>query len=89
MTNKSSSDRIDDVSPGDIVAVDRGSGSPQPYKVVHKQSGEDASTFVVTFEKDDGETFQQSFPAGAAVTRSPDAKWESSQTPTPHNPDAL
>jgi hypothetical protein len=89
MADKSSNDRIDDVAPGDIIAVDRGSGTTQPHKVVHKQYGEDPTTYVVTFEKGDGETFQQEFPAGTSVTRSPDAKWESQQSPTPHDPDAL
>jgi phage-related tail fiber protein len=84
MSNKSSDDLIDDVAPGDIIAV----ASGQPYKVVHKQSGADADTYVVTFEKDDGETFQKEFPAGTRVTRSPDAKWESAQSPTGHRPDA-
>lgn len=83
MSNKSSNDRIDDVSPGDIIAVD--SGTAQPYKVVHKQDGGEGA-YVVTFEKDDGETFQQEFPAGTRVMRSPDAKWESAQSPTRHTP---
>lgn len=82
-----SNDRIDDVAPGDIVTVDRGTGDPQPYKVVHKDA--DAGTYVVTFEQDDGETFQEQFPAGTRVTRSLGAKWESGQSPTPHNPDAV
>jgi hypothetical protein len=80
MANKSSGDRIDNVAPGDIITVD----NQQPFKVVHKQSSDGA--FIVTFEKDNGETFQQEFAAGTHVIRSPDAKWESSQSPTPETP---
>jgi hypothetical protein len=84
MSNISSDDRIDDVAPGDIMAVERGKGEAQPYKVVHKDAGEDGSTYVVTFEDDDGETFQMDYPAGTRVTRALEAKWESCQSPTPH-----
>jgi hypothetical protein len=83
MSNISSDDRIDDVSPGDIVAVDRGTGEARPYKVVHKDADDDNGTYVVTFEDDDGETFQIDYPAGTRVTRSLEAKWESGQSPTP------
>lgn len=82
MSKVSGNDLIDDVSPGDIIAVDRGSGE-RPYKVVFKDSTEDG--FVVTFQDDDGETFQLDLAAGTAVTRSLESKWESAQSPTPHS----
>ena len=85
MSNISRDDRIDDVAAGDIVAVDRGTGEARPYKVVHKDAGEEGSSYVVTYEDDDGETFQIDYPAGTRVTRSLEAKWESGQSPTPHN----
>lgn len=84
MSNISSNDRIDDVTPGDIVAVDRGAGEARPYKVVHKEAADDG--FLVTYEDDDGETFQVEYPAGSRVTRALEAKWESGQSPTPHKP---
>ncbi len=55
MSKVSSNDLIDDVTPGDIIAVDRGSGE-QPYKVVFKDRSD--TGFVLTFETDGGETFQ-------------------------------
>jgi hypothetical protein len=82
MSNVFADESIDVVAPGDIIAVDRGSG-PQPYKVVHKNDGDDS--YLVTMEGADGETFEQEFAAGAKVTRSLESKWESTQSPTPHN----
>jgi UDP:flavonoid glycosyltransferase YjiC (YdhE family) len=82
MSEVSGTDRIDDVTPGDIISVDRGSGQ-QPYKVVFKDST-DAGYFV-TLEDDDGETFQLDLPAGTMVIRSVESKWESAQSPTPHS----
>ncbi|OBK31208.1 hypothetical protein A5659_26420 [Mycobacterium sp. 1165196.3] len=79
MSKVSGNDLIDDVTPGDIIAVDRGSGE-QPYKVVFKDSSD--AGFLVTFEADGGETFQLELPAGTRVTRSLEAKWESAQSPT-------
>jgi hypothetical protein len=81
MSEQSGNDRIDDVAPGDIVAVDKGSGE-QPYKVVFKDSSDNG--YVVTFEDDDGETFQLEIAAGTVVRRSLESKWESAQSPTPH-----
>ena len=75
--------RIDEVAPGDVIALDRGSGE-QAYKVVHTDTTE--SGFLITVEADDGETFDVEFAAGAAVKRSLESKWESSQSPTPHSP---
>ena len=82
MSNASGNDLIDDVSPGDIVAVDRGSGE-QPYKVVFKDSTD--AGYLITFEGDDGETFQLELTAGTRVTASLQAKWESAQSPTPNS----
>ncbi len=81
-----SSDRIDDVAPGDIVAVDHGAGQTQPSKVVFKDFDEHAAVYTVTFEDDDGETFQREIPAGTVVTHAMESKWESDESPTPHNP---
>ncbi|KAA0109780.1 hypothetical protein [Mycolicibacterium sp. P1-5] len=75
--------RIDDVAPGDIIALDRGPGD-QAYKVVHKESVE--SGYLLTLEADDGETFDHQLSSGTRVNRSLESKWESSQTPTPHSP---
>ena len=75
----SGNDRIDDVAPGDIITVDRGSGH-QPYKVVFKDSTD--AGYLVTLEGD-GETFQLDLAAGTTVIRSLGSKWESAQSPTP------
>ncbi|AKK30028.1 hypothetical protein [Mycobacterium sp. EPa45] len=74
--------RIDEVAPGDIVALDRGAGE-QAYKVVHKETAD--SGFLITFEGDDGETFDLEMASGTGVKRSLESKWESSQSPTPHS----
>jgi hypothetical protein len=81
MSETVGNDRIEDVAPGDIVVVDRGSGA-RPYKVVFKDSAD--TGHVVTFEGDDGETFQLELAAGTTVQRSLQSKWESLQSPTPH-----
>jgi hypothetical protein len=81
MSEPVANDAIEDVSPGDIIVVDRGSGA-QPYKVVFKDPAD--ATLVVTFENDEGETFQLDFAAGTTVQRFPESKWESPQSPTPH-----
>jgi hypothetical protein len=80
MSKASGTDLIDDVSPGDIIAVDRGSGE-QPVKVVFKDSNDDG--YLLTLEADGGETFQLDLAAGTRVTRSLESKWESAQSPTP------
>ncbi len=77
MTEVSGNDRIDDVAPGDIIAVD-----DQPHKVVFKDFTD--GRYRVTLEGDAGETFQIDMPSGATVTRSLAAKWESAQSPTRH-----
>jgi hypothetical protein len=81
MSETAGNDRIEDVAPGDIIVVDRGSGA-QPYKVVFKDSAD--TGHVLTFEGDDGETFQLKLAAGTTVHRSCESKWESPQSPTPH-----
>jgi len=81
MSETANTDRIENVSPGDIVAVDRGSGV-QPYKVVFMDSVD--AGYVVTFEDDDGEIFQLDLAAGTKVQRSLESKWGSPQSPTPH-----
>jgi hypothetical protein len=82
MSKASANDLIDDVSPGDIITVDRGSGE-QPYKVVFKDSSD--AGYLITFEADGGETFQLDMAAGTKVTRSLESKWESAQSPTPNS----
>lgn len=67
MSKASGNDRIDDVTPGDIIAVDRGSGA-QPYKVVFKDPTD--AGYLVTLESDRGETFQLDLAAGTTVERS-------------------
>ena len=81
MSKASGNDLIDDVTPGDMIAVARGSGE-QPYKVVFKDSTD--AGYVVTFEDDGGETFQLDLAAGTTVKGSLESKWESAQSPTPH-----
>lgn len=82
MAESSVDARIDAVAPGDIVALDRGTGE-LAYKVVHKEEVE--SGYLVTFEGDDGETFQLTIATGEPVKRSLESKWESAQSPTPHS----
>lgn len=72
---------IEEVAPGDLISIDRGSG-PQTYKVVHKNDGDDS--YLVTLEGAEGETFDTEISAGTTVTRSLESKWESDQSPTPH-----
>jgi hypothetical protein len=81
MSEPANNDPIEDVSPGDIIAVDRGAGV-RPYKVVFKDSTD--SGYIVTLEDDDGETFQVDLAVGTTVQRSLESKWESSRSPTPH-----
>jgi hypothetical protein len=82
MTAAGSEDRIEDVSPGDIIGVDRGSGE-KPYKVVFLDPTD--TGYVVTFEDEHGETFQLDIAADTLVHRSLESKWESAQSPTTHN----
>lgn len=80
MSQPNPDSRIDDVAPGDLTGL--GTGEPA-CKVVHKEAAE--SGFVVTFEGNDGETFQRELAAGTPVTRSLESKWESTQSPTRHS----
>lgn len=73
---------IDDVAPGDVIALDRGTGARE-YKVVHKESVDHG--FSITVEGDDGTTSQLELPAGTQVVRTLESKWESAQSPTPHS----
>ncbi|WP_083452806.1 hypothetical protein [Mycolicibacterium goodii] len=57
--------RIDEVAPGDVIAL--GTGEPV-CKVVHKEDTD--SGVLLTFEGDDGVTFQRELPADTAVPRS-------------------
>ncbi|OBH05733.1 hypothetical protein A5696_24930 [Mycobacterium sp. E2699] len=77
MTDVSGNDRIDDVAPGDIIAVD-----DQPRRVVFKKFTD--GRYRVTLEGDAGETFEVDLSPGTTVTRSLAAKWESAQSPTRH-----
>jgi hypothetical protein len=74
---------IDQVAEGDLVDRDG-----KTAKVVHKDSttaADGAASILVTFETDNGETFDAEYPAGTVVSRFPESKWESAQSPTPHN----
>lgn len=84
MSQASGNDRIDDVSPGDIITVDRGSGE-RPYKLVFKDATDEG--YVLTLEADNGETFQLELAAGTTVMRSLGSKWESAQSPTANSED--
>lgn len=67
------------------------------YKVVHKDvvhqdvvhrdsvNSDPNPTIIVTLEGDDGETFDAELPADSVVRRTLESKWESAQSPTPHD----
>lgn len=80
MDQATGKDQIDDVAPGDVITLDRGSGEQQ-YRVVHKDSTD--AGFLVTVEADNAETFDVELPTGATVSRTLESKWESPQSPTP------
>lgn len=84
MANISENDRVSDVAPGDIVLVARAGAEPAPHQVVHKDARDGA--VVLTYQTDDGTTFQVEYAADARVTRSLEAKWASEQSPTRHKP---
>lgn len=73
---------IDDVAPGDVITLDRGTGA-RTYKVVHKESVDNG--FVITVEGDGGATSTLELPTGTLVARTLESKWESTQSPTPHS----
>ena len=81
MSEVSGNDRIDDVSPGDIIAVARGPAGERHHKVVFKDFAD--ARYLVTLEGDYGETFQLELTPGTTVKRSLGSKWESAHSPTP------
>ena len=87
MTGISDDARIDEVAPGDLVTLDvpgdERAGERQ-YKVVFVDAPESAggTTFAVTLETDDGQTFDVELPGDTVVQRSMESKWESGQSPT-------
>jgi hypothetical protein len=90
MTAQSDNDRIDNVAPGDIISLalpDRGGQDPRQYKVVHTDAGNDPSetTLTVTLESDDGQMCDVELSRDTVVTRTLESKWESPQSPTPHD----
>jgi hypothetical protein len=80
MTDVSGNELIDDVTPGDIIAIARGARE-QLCKVVFKDFTDDR--YLVTLEGDGGETFQLDMASGTTVKTSLASKWESAQSPTP------
>lgn len=95
MAGQSLDDRIDNVAPGDIIALqlpDQPETGSRDYKVVHKdhkdqENGADSAgtpMILLTLEGDDGETIDVELPADSVVNRSLESKWESAQSPTPH-----
>ena len=95
MSAQSENDRIDNVAPGDIIVLDLPDQSETgscDYKVVHKDHKDQESgaapagtpMIVVTLEGDDGATFDAELTADTIVNRSLASKWESAQSPTPH-----
>ncbi|MCV7378020.1 hypothetical protein BST11_02385 [Mycobacterium alsense] len=81
MSEASGSDRIDDVTPGDLIVVHRGRGE-RTYKVMFKDLSDDR--WLVTLDGAEGEAFQLDLAPGTTVKRSLAAKWESAQSPTPN-----
>lgn len=77
MTEATDDDRIDDVSPGDVITLTGGDG---PYRVVHVDPTD--AGFLVTLEPDGGETMDVELASGTTVTRTLESKWESPQSPT-------
>ena len=71
MSEQTSNDHIEDVSPGDVVLLDRGDGAERSYRVVHKTPSETGQ--LITLETDDGETFDVDMAAGTVVVRTLDA----------------
>ncbi|NVN49852.1 hypothetical protein [Mycolicibacterium hippocampi] len=95
MSEQSDDARIENVAPGDIISLElpeRNSGDAREYKVVHKDgvhqdsgNSEADPMFIVTLEGDDGETFDLELPGDSVVHRTLESKWESEQSPTPHD----
>jgi hypothetical protein len=73
---------IDQVAEGDIVDKD---GVAAKVVFMDRTTDDNGSEMiVVTFETDNGETFDAELAAGTVVRRFPESKWESTQSPTPH-----
>lgn len=89
MTAQTENDRLDNVASGDLIAltVRSAAGQPRQYKVVHTGSRADPTgpTMLVTVESDDGATCAVELPADTVVVRTLESKWESAQSPTPHD----
>lgn len=89
MTAQFDNDRLDNVAPGDLITLAApGQGDePREYKVVHTDSREDESgtTMIVTLEGDGGQTCDVELPGDTVVVRTLESKWESPQSPTPHD----
>lgn len=89
MTAQPDSDRLDKVAPGDLISLslpDAPDAEGRQYKVVHidARGADSDGALVVTFEADEGQTFDVELPADTVVTRTLGSKWESPQSPTPH-----
>lgn len=89
MTAQSDTDRLDNVAPGDLISLPLpdAEDDAREYKVVHTESRNDPSgtTMIVTLEGDDGETCDVELPGDTVVVRTLESKWESPQSPTPHD----
>ncbi|VEG58536.1 oxidoreductase, FAD-linked [Mycolicibacterium aurum] len=90
MTAQSDTDRLDNVAPGDVISLtppNAPDGDAQQYKVVHTDTRDDpaGTTMIVTVESDDGQMRDLELPADTLVTRTLESKWESPQSPTPHD----
>ena len=77
---------IEQVAEGDI--VDRDGKSAKVVFLDRTTTADGTDSVLVTFETDNGETFDTEFTLGTLVRRFPESKWESTQSPTPHtNPE--
>lgn len=89
MTAQSDTDRLDNIAPGDIISLSppHAPNGEHQYKVVHTDVRDDSSgkTMIVTIEGDDGQMRDLELPADTIVTRTLESKWESPQSPTPHD----
>ncbi|KWX57227.1 hypothetical protein [Mycobacterium sp. NAZ190054] len=89
MTAQPDSDRLDSVAPGDLISLplpDAPDAADRQYKVVHidPEGASSDGAILMTLEADDGQTFDVELPGDTVVTRTLESKWESPQSPTPH-----
>ncbi|MGP4056750.1 hypothetical protein ACTWP6_18330 [Mycobacterium sp. 4D054] len=89
MTAQPDGDRLDSVAPGDLISLplpDAPDAQDRQYKVVHIDPNGASSDegLLLTLEADDGQTFDVELPGHTRVTRALESKWESPQSPTPH-----